>query len=284
MEAKNIIAKICWLIIYSAIFILFVPMLAGFAGGAFEREFLQEKFVFYQSAFYLLGIAAVYVLSFIHNKKDNLGVSTIHDPEEPPSILSIINVPKFIRNPILFFILCWIVFAPLFLFASQRGTAFSAIPHLEQQVTKIADIAFAIWPAAPAETLGAIFIIALSLFLLRRLVKKQINKGFYIVLAIFIAAFVSGLYGYLIHLFRYGFSEVAVTNVIIFWSFGGLITAIFNSAIPFLVMHDCNNLFVKLNEIFSSEIVFTRALIFIFVAVILYVVLLFLFRKRKVEI
>ena len=112
------------------------------------------------------------------------------------------------------------------------------------------------YPASPSETLGALFLISLYGFILSLLVlKNKLPKYLFIILFIIGSIIISAIFGIINHYARYGFDEVAIQNVAVFWSFGGLITAITGSVIPFLILHDVNNFFFKLAKLFSSDII-----------------------------
>ena len=283
-KLKDILVGSSWLIIYAALTIIIFPMFVGlgpFAG--FESEAILTKFMFYQSGFSVLGLIAVYIIGYFVKYNESLGVGILHNPEKAPSLFSFIKPPRIIKNPVLLFFLMWLIFAPMFLLASTQNTFFSAIPHIEMQVAETAHVIFAMWPASPSETLSCVFLISLFLLLLRMFLGRKINKGVYMLLALVGGMFIAGMYGSINHSLRYGFSEISSMNVIIFWSFLGLITIVFNSVIPPLVLHDANNLFVKLNDLFSSEIIYGITIAIWVSLLILFVFFILVTKKKKGE-
>lgn len=186
----------------------------------------------------------------------------------------------FIKGPFQLFLLSVIIFSILGLVASNRIESFTDVGTLaEQQYTFIDNVAFASALIPASENLGAHFITLILLFGWTYYAqKKNVSKGSYVavIFAIFILGF--GLTGFINHQLRYSSSNVAIFNVIIFWSIGGLITAITGSFIPFFVMHLTNNIFVSVKQSFSSDFVVGTAIGMIIIFGALY---LFLYVRRR---
>lgn len=241
-----------------AIYLVFIVLLSLFflfGGGGIEKEDILAKNNFYipYGVAFLIGIIAIKVVSLFvfTNKNEDIEGGLIHDPEQ-----SGLGFLSLVKNPFLLLFFSIIVFSLLgWLFTSQQ-LFFNATPNYEQQFTTGADLYFSVYPASPTETLGAIFIISLYGLTLGIFSKKgKLSFVMFWVLFIIGSIILSGIFGYINHLARYGFDDVAIQNVVLFWSFGGLITAVSGSVIPFLVMHDINNFFFRISKLFSNDIV-----------------------------
>lgn len=278
-ESLEIVA----LIILWALCVNYIPQIAGFAGGGFEKDAILQKFMFYSSSAALIAIVALKIIHII-KPEDQYRGAIIHDPEEGPSMFSFLSpgkIPRLFMNPVWFYIFCLLTFGTIGIFAVSQNTFFTGVPVIQQQFTPEADILFAVYPASTSETLAAIGLIAIFLFLLNYFTKGKLKGIAYLLVATIGSAAVSGIFGILNHLLRYGNSDIALQNVAYFWTFGGAITALTGSIIPFLVMHDINNLFVKLNEMFSSEVVFNWAAAILTFSWIAFIFLYFYLGSKK---
>ena len=255
-------------------------LLFGFGLGGFEREDILAKnnfYIPYGIIFFLVGIVGLKVAGILvfgekHANKEGV---VVHDPEQ-----SFLGGFLVFRNPFLLAFFSIIVFSLIFWAFTNQQTFFNAVPQYEQQFTTGADLFFSVYPASPSETLGALFVISLLGFVLGFMVlKNKLSKVLFLVLFIPGATIVSAIYGFFNHLARYGFDDVAITNVIIFWGAGGFFTAITGSVIPFLIMHDLNNFFFRLSRLFSNDVV--TAVTFISIGILTLVFLLFFIRARK---
>jgi len=247
---------------------ILTPKFFGFAAGGFERDNILQKFFFYSPFGAILGLISLKLILIITGNNKFKG-AIIHDPDTD-GIFSYGYSLKVIKNPIFLFIMSWLIFSSLFLLAVNENTFFNAIPVVEQQFTTTADIFFSMYPASPSETFEGIFFISLLSFFLSYFTQGKLSKSVYLFLTVIIMTIGGATFGYLNHLLRYGFNEVAIQNVILFWGFGGFITALIRSVIPFLVLHDVNNLFVKLNQLFSSDSVITYTVIVLIIGWLLF--------------
>lgn len=280
---KGELLELAFLAVYVAFVLGALSLAIGFGFGGFELSEVLAKNNFYipYGIIFLVGIIALKVTGiFLFGKKDaKIEGSVVHDPEQSP-----IGGFKVIKNPFLLAYLSLIVFALLGWLAVRTQTFFSEIPKYEQQFTKGADLFFSIYPASPAETLGAIFLISITGLVLGYFLKKgKLGKMTFLFLFIPIGSVVSMLYGIINHLARYGNSDIALINVAFFWFFGGLITTITGSMIPFLVMHDVNNFFYRLSKLFSSDIVTFITFTSIGILVVLFFIVLFRIKNKKVK-
>ena len=265
--------------VYLAIVIGLFTLIAGFAAGGFEKSEILEKnnfFIPYAIVFYL-GIVSLKVIGlFIFGRKNqDVEGAVVHDPEQSP-----VGNFRLVKNPLLLIFFSFIVFSLLFWIFTNQQTFFNATPVLSQQFTTSADLFFSVYPASPSETLGAVFLIGLLGLILGIFVKKgKVGQGVFWALFIPGSTIISGLYGVLNHLLRYGFDEVAMQNVAIFWSFGGLITAVTGSMIPFLILHDLNNFFFRFSQLFSNDII--TFITFTTIGILMVLFLIFFTRARR---
>ncbi len=255
-------------------------MLVGLGGGGFEREATLTKFMFYTGPgiAFVLGVVALAVFAMFYFKKDETQINGIfiHNPEKT-------IIPKFFTKPLNLIFIFLILTSILGLLTTlSQATFFTQIPHIEQQVTEGAEISFSMYPASPAENAGLEFMVILALVMLGVFYKRHsIPKGSYIFFAIPIVIILAVSYGLINHQMRYGFDEVALGSVAFFWGLSGFLIVLFGSVIPAQILHDVNNLFSKLNEMFASEIVVNMIIALIVLLVIVYVFIILLQRRRK---
>lgn len=264
-------------VLYLVGFVLFVeivliPIWALLGGGGAEESVNLTKFFLYVA----WGVAVILFLVlfkairlFSKRGKDVYDVF-VHDPEKSllarlkdvPFLRFFYRVDKSILLLVLFSLLLFIPFS--FVGGLLRQTAFEgsflvnifpqtaysgSVLLTEQQVTETADFGLSVWPASPVETLTDVGVIALMLIFLRVLVAKGVIP---VVVAGFFKWTVVPVLGALnhlvIHLFRYGGSDVSLLGVFNF----GLLTAylflIFASVIIVSLMHEINNGVGKLFE------------------------------------
>ncbi len=274
-EVKEIVV----LSIYTVLILGIASLMFGFGLGGFERSDVLEKNNFYipYGLAFLIGII---VLKFagkgLFRTKKEEG-QLIHDPEQSP-----LGGFKIVKNPWLLAFFSIIAFSLLGWFFTNQQTFFNETPVYEHQFTTGADLFFSIYPASTAETLGALFMISLFGFILAVFVKRgKLGHGTFMVLFILGTTIVSATYGIINHLARYGFSEIALRNVAIFWAFGGFITSITGSVIPFLFMHDINNFFFRLSKLFSSDVVTFITFTIITILSVFFFILLFRSRGKQ---
>jgi len=119
-------------------------------------------------------------------------------------------------------------------------------------------------------------------FFLGYMVKTQkLSKGWFLGMFLVGGPLISMFFGIINHLSRYGGQEIAMSSVAMFWFFGGLITVLTGSVIPFLIMHDVNNFFFKFSTLFGSEVVTFTTFTVLGMMVVLF--LIFLFKKPKIK-
>lgn len=274
MDKKFTVILVSLYIVYKMFFTLLLPIFVGFAGGGFEVGEILDKFQFYVGVGigFTIATAALIVFALFYFKDSEEKIDGVYLYPGKDSFL-----PKFLKSPVNLIFIFLILFSILAFLANTSQTGFfSAIPHIEQQFTPAADITFAVFPAAPAENAGLEFFITLALVLLGVAYKKyKIDARTFIFAAIFLAIMMGALYGVSLHALRYGFDEFAMNKVAIFWAFSGLLFIIFG----FLssdILHINNNLGVKLNELFASDIIRNIGLAVIVILIIIYVFILLL--------
>ena len=152
---------------------------------------------------------------------------------------------------------------------------------MPQQFTTVDSILYNFTLIPAAENFGAAFFWGLVMLGWRHFCrKKNINKWSFVIVAILLSVLVFGTYGIINHMMRYGTSDIAKVNVIMFWSLGGLITVLTGSFIPFWVMHGNNNLFYDLAvKNFANDAVRNWAIGVVIVFIIIFI-LLYVRRKK----
>ena len=279
--AKHEILELAFLVIYIVLVIGVFTLFAGFGLGGFSREEILNKANFYipYGIIFLLGIIALKVVGiFVFGKKHAaLEGVIVHDPPQTP-----LGKFKLFNRPFLLAYFSLIVFMLLGWWFSLTQTFFSDIPRYEQQFTTGADLFFSVYPASPSETLGAIFLIGLvGLILGWMVLKGKLGKIVAFVLFVISGTIASLLFGIINHQLRYGSSEVALANVAVFWTFGGLITTLTGSMIPFLILHDVNNFYFRLSKLFSSDIVTFITFTIITILIVLFLIVFIRAKKKK---
>ena len=275
-KTKNILTLSVF-IIYIVLVIGVAPMFVGFGpSGGFEKEEILKKFMFYLgiAIFSAVGIVAVYVYALHHFKEGDEEITPflIHNPER-----GIFKNIKLIKNPITLIFLSIFVFSILGVLSTLTQTFFSEIPKIEQKFTKTADVFFSAYPASPSETLGLGFLVMLVMLIVGYYFKKHnINKRNFIFIIIPLILIISIFYGVINHTLRYSDSDIKLLTVAGFWGIQGVLIIIFGSVIPSFIMHDVNNIFYKLNKLFSSDLVVSvtvSVLILLFVIFLTYILI-----------
>lgn len=279
--ARREVIDIVFLVVYVVLTIGVFSLFVGFGLGGFDKEeiFTKNNFYIPYGIVFLIGVIALKVAGiFLHGEREaKYEGAVLHDPEQTP-----LGKFRVLKNPILLILGTLLLFTILGYFATVSQTFFNEIPRYEQQFTPAADVFFSVYPAAPSETLGAIFLIALfGLFI--GLLAKKYKLPFIAVFIIFLlgSTIISTGYGYVNHIRRYGDSEIAMRNVLGFWAFGGFLTGLTGSVIPFLLLHDLNNFFYKLSEVFGSDVAQFLVISMIILEAVLFTVILIKSGRRQ---
>lgn len=233
------------------VFILFLGSLALTAGSGFEDSAFTSRFIIY-SLFAVFGLGAIFfVVNFNKARGRKVFLVPLHEPED-----SLTGSVKVFRRPLLFFLLCLIVFTPIF-FVSARfaNTFFSGIPFQSPQQVSIFSNIFgdSVFPALAENLLMFIPIVLLlsgNWFLFRRV--KPIFWFVNIVFIPLIMAFVWLSF----HNLVYGSNQFAGLFTWIFGFLGVLLTLVTMSFIPWAVIHFVSNfmLSAKAHGLLVSDI------------------------------
>lgn len=286
-EQVRILINSCIVVVIATFSMVMIPLLTGLGAGGFENADVLQKWFFYGSLGLLwIGMGALLIIEvFIKDGDENYGSSVlIHSPSEPPSLLSLI-APKASRkiSAIHFILLFLIIFSFAGIYANRQHAFYTGVPT-QQQFTEIANLSASTEPASTAETIGALFIMAIGLCILRSYARKvQMSKGAFILLAILLITFLCLVYGLVMHQARYGSVDKNIIAVVIFWSLMGFITAITGSIVPALVLHFTNNFYLAISQIYGGDKVIIFAVSIIAVSFICYMFLLYFMIKKKPE-
>jgi hypothetical protein len=176
-----------------------------------------------------------------------------NSPEEYPHVSKYFN---WMKNPFKVLLLSLILFSVMGLYVAFTKQSFIGVGRLSQAFTVGDNLIFSTLLVAISENLGSAFWLALAVFGLRFYARKH-NwvKGNFGVSMYVTSIVIFLVYGILNHYSRYGGSDVAITSVAIFWTIGGILTMLFGSFLPFLIMHMANNFFLDISTAFSSDIV-----------------------------
>lgn len=283
LSPKKEYLTLAGMIVFAILIAIFLMLFLGLWGRGFELKDIIYKYQTYG----IMILGAVILLSalvFIKvTTKGRVGEVIIHHPEN--SILGKLGkIPRVIKNPLRLTILCFMLFLPMGILATQYNT-FLVIPLTLQQITPLADIGFSTEPAAISESLFLMALISLGLTGLKYLLMKKgkFNWGLYIGLAIPLIVIISVVSWYGLHQLVYGGLEKQLRGVLLFGLTGGIMTAVTFTAIPWWVYHFINNLFFRLNELFSDERILIVGGLFIILFEIFGFIYLLGGKKKKIE-
>lgn len=274
------------LITFSMIIVLSIlastfAIFLGSGKGGFNITNILTQFGFYGWPFVIgvFVIFIIYVLETIYLKdgdKEYGNYIFFNSPGEGPSLLT----SRF-KNPIKLFLFCLIVFSLLGLVATFYKQTYFGVGTLEQQFTQVDGILYNWFLVVTSENVQAFMFGIAGIFFLRMLARKyDWGKINFLVLSAIIFILLFTIFGVVNHQLRYSGQEQNILKVAAFWSFGGLISVISGSFIPFYVMHGINNTYVDINTLFTNEILAVYVVgICIFLSIIYY--LLFIRRRIK---
>ena len=133
--------------------------------------------------------------------------------------------------------------------------SFFGIGTTPQQFTKVDSLVFRTFLVPTPENLGAGFIFALYLVVLRYWArKKDMTPQNFKVFAIVGLMILGAIYGFSLHQLVYGGLETDLLRTTAIWTIGGLVTGIIGNFIVFWVLHTINNFFLDLKGFFPNEI------------------------------
>lgn len=263
------------------IFLMIIyPLVQGFSKKGFDSNYILLQFFLYG----VVGIASIIGLMFVFESlksdpSEKYGSSVaFYSAGEFPSIKG-----NFFKSNIRTILIFAVIFTAIGSFSIYNNTMAAKFPGVasfqRQQFSPVDNIIYNDTLVVIAENLGAAFVLALTIYGVKRLAEKfNFNKLGYLILVYFFGILSVAVYGILNHLLRYGDTDAAILYVAFFWGIGAFITLLIGNAIPFIVMHMANNTFGSLKSIFSSQEIFWGSLVFIAVCSGL---LVFLFMRRR---
>jgi len=259
-----------------------LPQTLGLGRTGFDSADILKQWFFYigPGIAFLLGVLLLFGLEYVIRAGDatyGSGVAFASQGELPgASIFKRLGLFQIFLGSLIIF---GIIFSVV-TYTNPQLT-FTGTYFLKQQFTVVDSLLFSAGLIPSSENLGAAFLIALSIVLIRSWARNgNWGKGNFVALCYLLIPAAVGLIGIANHTLRYAGSDVALLTVFLFWTLGALITLLTGSFIPFFVMHLLNNLFLDLHRFFSSDIVIWYIGIALGVALILYLIL-YVFRKRR---
>jgi hypothetical protein len=279
---RDLSFAVLFLLFYGSIIFSVLTTINLFGLGGIEQQEYLSKTLYYR-VILGVGIIILFLLKLIRIKFGDRFFSLLHDPEDSP-IWKVPILKNTIANPYLLLLGSIILFSGFTYLGKISQTALlgqADVPNynFEQQTQPLADVYFAVYPASPAETIELVVFLIFLVNLLDHVIKLD-NKVLRSIIMYLGLPIISAIYGIVVHLARYGGSDVALYSVAVFWFFTGLFTILIRSIIPVLVYHDINNLFVKLFQMFSSDFVI---LIMLFIMIVLSVLWIYWFIKSFQE-
>lgn len=292
-DKKNIVRLLIQVGIIIAILVL-VPLTISLSKGGFDEPEVAQQFYFYEitGIGFLFGILILLILEIFITKGDTKygNGNGFYLLGEKPSFSFF---KRFTRPQItmLFFIGFSIIFLVSISLVQQgiiQSSTFTGVQVLPQQFTSVDSLLFSSALIPTSENLGAAFVICLTLFIIRRIARKN-NWSFkkFLIVSLISVPIITGIFGLAWHLWRYSGSEVALRTVWFFWTLGGFLTIATGLYFIFWAMHGDNNFFYDIARFFSKEQVFIFVIIGIFLLIGLYALIykgrLFGERKPKQE-
>lgn len=266
--------------IFVIINVFTVVLSALLAGRGLEDPNLLDKFTFFHAIAigFLLGFIFLEVLRWFGKKQIKSQIPSptpIHDPEEAPIALTG-KIPRIIKSPFAFFILCGIIFVSFGLLGNFFKLTLTGFPVFEQQVTATAKIVTAVEPATSSENHAILFpIILFILYPLRFLFNYfKLSLGTYHFVSVIGFTIGVAFLGWAYHLFRYGFNEIAVINVITFWALLGLMTILTYSLIPAWWFHASSNFYQQAREILPPDTLLFWSIVYVIISIIILIIYL----------
>jgi len=283
----------------SAILIFAMILMAEFIGlgkGGFSyaispNDTAEINFILFQFLFYagpgigfLLGILLLFVieLTIVQGDAEYGNSISFVSPGETPAIP--FNYFKGIKGTIKLVMLSIILFSIFGMYAAYNHQTFTGVGTLKAQFTLGDNLVYQASLIPASENLGAQFTWVFVLFFWRHFCRKrQINPGVFMIVCLLLAVASFATYGFINHQLRYGFNEVAIMSVLVFWGLGGLLTVTTGSFIPFWILHIANNLFYELGNNFSSDKILIAGVTIVFVMSIAYVLLFVRRSSNKIK-
>lgn len=313
-ELKEILLYI-FLVVFFAIGI---PIILGFAGLAFEGEFVSGKpltfgsyltnFIIYNpflivSLFLIIfPIFSLITLRKGENPEDKRPVnwtrcftaSYIFNPEQGAlwklsNSLGYKDKNNFMRwalNPLRVIVVSIIIFGIYgLILINHPQIAIAGVPQLQlQQITPSAEVSFGAFVPAFAENGFLLFFVFLLTGIAYYISAKfKLGYGGFFVMAFLISILMGILWGFGLHRIVYSNSEASLLATFMFGFLGTLITILTGICIFWLVWHIMNNAFIKLSEIitYKEDIMLVAIISLILLTVIWVSIEVWLSKKRK---
>lgn len=250
-----------------------IPYLGLFAFNAFETELAKATLYYGLGGIALICVLALAVLSV----KFKWAIAYLFEPS-----LSLFGDTPFekyitVRRVIHFGILLGLILSYVSIITQ---TSFVALPSIEQQVTATGQIILSAEPAASSETLVMVAVISLLVGLSVWFIDKYDLPEITLKLFLFLICVLNAGIWTAFHLARYGASETNLGGTAFFGFFGSLMTVLSGSPLPWYIWHVFLNIFVKMKEIFSSELA-QNVILGIIIFYVIALVIGFIIRQRK---
>lgn len=253
------------LLIYTTIAIGGASLL--FTGGTEPTTPEQEiKFFFYvgQASLFVLVLVIFKIVKII-KPKAKIEAYDFYDKDKASPIWLKVFEP-ISRNQLRIFSVFGLIILILFSISGYFNFFLTAMP--EFQVAVISDLWYSVEPAGLAEMGLQIIILSLGYTLAKNLSRNKKDYGIFLMIMLMTWG-VSVLTFIFQHTLRYGASAKALFGVGLFMGVGAFITQFTGSIIPLLLLKNGNNLFQKMQEIFSSD----RYFLIIFFIIILWTIM-----------
>jgi hypothetical protein len=262
-----------------AIILIITYSLTNFIGlsrGGFEsREILELQ------TFYIIGgvFALILMLLFLYQISTSEGDDIYGRGVGFSNLGGKPHIPIFKRFSTLqlgwLFVIVLLIFGALNIlgvFGAQR--TYTGVGVLEtQQFTPTDSLIYSTLLIPGSENFGFAVLAGILIVTLGILARKyKLKLEVYVVLVFISMIVLGGLFGLGNHQLRYRGSDVALQTVIVFWSIGGLLTALTGSFVFFWLIHIFNNFLFDLSRFLSVDSIIAILGSSLFVLVILYVV------------
>lgn len=281
-KIKEIAIVVAFAMVIGGIWISFLL----FVGGGININEYYQKHTFYSS---VLLYSAVFLLCF-----SVLAILTkgkfdvvLHDPEQ-----GILKDFPFLKNPFILTLIALGMGIVIGLFSALKNTFFVGIPpqtmlpELSITNSELLKVFFSSEPAAIAETFLFLCFLSLITTLFNFLIVSKkyngLSRKVYYILIPFISVIVGLLWvGY--HSIAYSGQDAALLSVFIFGFIGALVTLYTQTFLIWWAIHNTANAFVKLNELFSDDIIKVYAVVGLLLIGLLLVLISLIINKKRVK-
>lgn len=218
-------------------------------GGATLEEELTKS-AFYSPLFIwgFFGIFGLIILKLIFNDHPLFAGVNIHEPEE-----AVLGRWSFFTN-------IWnIIWTSIVLFSIMgvigvKSNLFFAQTPISQQITSTGKILLSAFPASGAETLFFLFLLFFLKIIINGLqMKFDFSDATKNVLTYFFIPVIISAGWILLHILRYGESQLSIISVALFGFTGAILTLLSGSVIVWLIAHDLNNVYFTMQKLFEAD-------------------------------